>query len=90
MFRLAFSRFKESVVANKKSVPVDWEALLAGISSGKTLAEYSVNRRIFDQGQPADSIFYLRKGKVKLSVISKQGKEAIVATLSAGEFLGEC
>ena len=76
-------------MAGKKSAPVDWEALFAGISSGKTVAEYSLNRRIFDQGQPADSIFYLRQGKVKLSVISQQGKEAIVATLSAGEFLGE-
>jgi CRP-like cAMP-binding protein len=74
---------------NKKSTPVDWEALLAGISRGKTVAEYSADCRIFDQGQPADSIFYLRQGKVKLSVISQQGKEAIVATLSAGEFLGE-
>jgi CRP/FNR family transcriptional regulator, cyclic AMP receptor protein len=74
---------------NKKSAPFDWEAVLAGISRGKTTAEYGPERRIFDQGQPADCIFYLRQGKVKLSVISQQGKEAIVATLSAGEFLGE-
>jgi CRP/FNR family transcriptional regulator, cyclic AMP receptor protein len=73
----------------KKSEPVDWEVMLAGITSGKTVIEYGADRRIFDQGQPADSIFYVRKGKVKLSVISKQGKEAIVATLSANEFLGE-
>ena len=73
----------------KKSEPVDWEALLAGISPGKTVVEYGVGRRIFDQGQPAESIFYVRKGKVTLSVISQQGKEAIVATLSAGDFLGE-
>jgi CRP/FNR family transcriptional regulator, cyclic AMP receptor protein len=73
----------------KKSVPVDWEALLADLSRGKTTAEHSAGRRIFDQGQPADSIFYLRQGKAKLSVISQQGKEAIVATLSAGDFLGE-
>jgi CRP/FNR family cyclic AMP-dependent transcriptional regulator len=72
-----------------KKAPVDWEALLAGLSRGKTVAEYSADRRIFDQGQPADCIFYLRKGKVKLSVISQHGKEAIVATLSAGNFLGE-
>ena len=72
-----------------KSAPIDWETLLAGITRGKTLVEYGADRRIFDQGQPADSIFYVRKGKVKLSVISQQGKEAIVATLSAGEFLGE-
>jgi CRP/FNR family cyclic AMP-dependent transcriptional regulator len=76
-------------MAINKRVPVDWEAVLAGITRGKTSVAYSSDRRIFDQGQPADSIFYVRKGKVKLSVISKQGKEAIVATLSAGEFLGE-
>ncbi|MBP1608414.1 MAG: Crp/Fnr family transcriptional regulator [Acidobacteria bacterium] len=76
-------------MANKKSGPVDWEALLSGITRGKTVLECAADRRIFDQGQPADSIFYVRKGKVRLSVISRQGKEAIVATLSAGEFLGE-
>jgi CRP/FNR family transcriptional regulator, cyclic AMP receptor protein len=73
----------------KKNAPVDWESLFAGLSRGKTTVEYGIDRRIFDQGQPADSLFYIRKGKVKLSVISKQGKEAIVATLNAGEFLGE-
>ena len=76
-------------MANNKSITIDWEALLAGITRGKTVVEYGADRRIFDQGQPADSIFYVRKGKVKLSVVSQQGKEAIVATLSAGEFLGE-
>ena len=73
----------------KKSAPIDWEAVLAGISRGKTVAEYSAGRCIFDQGQTADSIFYLRQGKVKLSVISQQGKEAIVAVIGPGEFFGE-
>jgi CRP/FNR family cyclic AMP-dependent transcriptional regulator len=76
-------------MAIKKIKPVDWEALLAGITRGKTIVRYGADRRIFDQGQPADSIFYVRRGKVRLSVISQQGKEAIVATLSAGDFLGE-
>jgi CRP/FNR family transcriptional regulator, cyclic AMP receptor protein len=76
-------------MATKKSSPVNWEALLAGITRGKTIVEYGAGRRIFDQGQPADSLFYVQKGKVKLSVISQQGKEAIVATLNTGEFLGE-
>jgi CRP/FNR family transcriptional regulator, cyclic AMP receptor protein len=51
--------------------------------------EYGANRSIFRQGDPADSVFYLRRGKVKLSVTSQQGKEAIVAILGSGEFLGE-
>jgi CRP/FNR family transcriptional regulator, cyclic AMP receptor protein len=76
-------------MATKKSSPVNWEGLLSEITLGKTVVEYGVGRRIFDQGQPADSIFYIRKGKVKLSVISQHGKEAIVATLNASEFLGE-
>jgi len=77
------------MMENKKTHPVDWEALLNGIFRGKTVIEFGTDRTIFRQGQPADSLFYLRRGKVKLTVTSQQGKEAIVAILSAGEFFGE-
>jgi len=73
----------------EKISPVDWEALLTGIFHGKTIVECGTDRNVFRQGQPADSLFYLRRGKVKLTVISPQGKEAIVAVLGAGEFFGE-
>ncbi len=76
-------------MANSKGRIVDWEAILTGIFRGKTIMEYGTNRAIFQQGQPADSLFYIRRGKVKLTVVSQQGKEAIVAILSAGEFFGE-
>ena len=76
-------------MANIKSRPPDWEAFLAGIDGGKTHIQYGANRTIFSQGQPADSVFFIRDGKVKLSVISQQGKEAIVAILGSGEFFGE-
>ena len=76
-------------MAEKKSQPVDWETMFSGISYGKTVKEYSANRHIFRQGDPADSIFFLRSGRVKLTVISNQGKEAIVAIMNAGEFFGE-
>jgi len=80
-------------MANKKTQPtnqpVDWEAFLAGISHGKTVLECGPNRNIFMQGDPADAVFYVRQGKVKLAVTSQQGKEAIVAVLGAGEFFGE-
>jgi len=79
----------EIIMPTKENESVDWESLLTGIGRGMTIVEYGVGRRIFDQGQPAESIFYIRKGKVKLSVVSKQDKEAIIATLSAGDFLGE-
>ena len=73
----------------EKIGPVDWEALLINIFHEKTVMECRTGRNIFRQGQPADSLFYLRRGKVKLTAISPQGKEAIVAVLDAGEFFGE-
>ena len=79
----------EIAVKQKKLLPVNWETILAGIAGGNTAVEYSPKSKIFWQGQPSDSLFYIRQGKVKLAVTSKQGKEAIVAVLSAGDFLGE-
>ena len=58
-------------------------------ANGGTIAQYGLNGRVFEQGDKADAIFYIQKGKVKLSVISKQGKEAVIALLGEGEFFGE-
>ena len=80
---------KVPVAASENGQSVDWEALLAAPNGGKSLLEYSANRNIFQQGDPADSVFYLRQGKVKLSVTSPQGKEAIVALLETDDFFGE-
>jgi CRP/FNR family cyclic AMP-dependent transcriptional regulator len=68
--------------------PVDWQTLLSGVSQGKAVFEYGAGRKIFVQGQPADSMFFLVGGRVQLSVTSG-GKEAIIATLVSGEFFGE-
>ena len=76
-------------MTEKKESRVDWEALLNETFRGKTVIECGMDRNVFRQGQPADSLFYLRRGKVKLAVISPQGKEAIIAILGAGEFFGE-
>jgi CRP-like cAMP-binding protein len=73
---------------NSRSQPVDWEVFLSGISPGKSL-EYGANRSIYWEGDSGDSVFFLRQGKVKLSVTSQQGKEAIVAVLDKGDFFGE-
>jgi CRP-like cAMP-binding protein len=62
---------------------------LSKVGTGKTLSDHRLNHVIFAQGDPADSIFYIHKGKVKLTVVSKRGKEAVVAILGAGEFFGE-
>jgi CRP/FNR family cyclic AMP-dependent transcriptional regulator len=79
----------KAVAANNNKPPVDWAAFLGGISSGKTVLEYGAGRIIYRQGEPADSIFYIRRGKVKRTVASEQGKEAIVAILGGDEFFGE-
>ena len=76
-------------VLDVKTERVDWDTILTGIFHGKTVIECGVDRNVFRQGQPADSLFYIRRGKVKLTVISQQGKEAIVAILGPGEFFGE-
>ena len=51
--------------------------------------DYSENATIFTQGDAADALFYIRRGKVKLTVLSRQGKEAVVAILGVGDFFGE-
>jgi CRP-like cAMP-binding protein len=76
-------------IGNEKSQPIDWAAFLSGISRGKTVLEYGADRTIFVQGDPADSVFYLHQGKVKITVTSQQGKEAIVTVLGDNEFFGE-
>ena len=76
-------------IANETTLPIDWAAFLEGMSYGKTVLEYGANRTIFAQGDPADSVWYLKQGKVKLAVTSRQGKEAIVSVLGGNEFFGE-
>ena len=74
---------------DEKPQPLNWESFLAGISSGKTVIECGANRTVFWQGDPADTVLYLQRGKVKLSVTSHEGKEAIVGIVDDGEFFGE-
>ena len=67
----------------------DPKTFLASPGKGRTLADYAKNDTIFLQGDPADALFYIHKGKIKLTVVSKQGKEAVVALLGGGDFFGE-
>jgi CRP/FNR family cyclic AMP-dependent transcriptional regulator len=62
---------------------------LSKVNSGTTTARVSPKKAIFVQGDPSDTVFYIEKGKVKLAVVSKRGKEAVVAILGTGDFLGE-
>ena len=69
--------------------PFNLKGFLTKANGGKTPAVCGTAERIFVQGDTADSIFYIVRGKVKLSVLSKQGKEAVVAILKDGDFFGE-
>jgi CRP-like cAMP-binding protein len=62
---------------------------LAKVGEGRTTTNYERNETVFAQGDPANAIFYLQKGRVKLTVVSHQGKEAVVAILGVGDFFGE-
>ena len=76
-------------MANNHKSPFDPKAFLAKMNGGRTLSEYRKNQVVFQQGDPADSVFYIQTGKTKVTVISEQGKEAVVAVLGAGDFFGE-
>jgi CRP/FNR family cyclic AMP-dependent transcriptional regulator len=67
----------------------DPKTFLAKVGAGKTILEFHKNRHVFEQGDIADTVFYIQRGKVKLTVVSEQGKEAVVAILEPGQFFGE-
>jgi CRP-like cAMP-binding protein len=72
-----------------KKTQFDPKSFLAKVGKGRTLTAYRKNQPIFAQGDPADGLFYIQKGKVKLTVVSRHGKEAIVAVLGPTDFFGE-
>jgi CRP/FNR family cyclic AMP-dependent transcriptional regulator len=67
----------------------DSKIFLGQAGEGRTPAVYEKNQVVFSQGDPANAVFYIQRGKVKLTVCSNQGKEAVVAILTAGDFFGE-
>jgi CRP/FNR family cyclic AMP-dependent transcriptional regulator len=69
--------------------PFDPHLLLTKLSSGKSTQAYLAGESVFSQGDAADSVFYIQSGRVKLTVVSKSGKEAVVAILPEGSFFGE-
>src|SRR5579864_6260920 len=73
----------------KENQVFDPKTFLARAEKGRTLVDYRKNGKVFAQGDAADSVFYIQKGKIKLTVVSQHGKEAVVAILGAGDFFGE-
>jgi CRP/FNR family cyclic AMP-dependent transcriptional regulator len=73
-------------MARRNNPPLDLKTYLAKVPRGTT-TELRKKRIIFSQGSPANAVFYIKEGKVKLTVLSERGKEAVVAILGSGDFL---
>jgi CRP-like cAMP-binding protein len=82
-------RHTRRALAIPRPPPFDPQAFLAIVGEGRSIDTYRKNRPIFSQGEPADDVFYIQTGKVKITVISQQGKEAVVAMLGKADFFGE-
>ena len=76
-------------MATKQSAPFSAASFLAGPGKGRTIIKYRKNQVVFSQGAPADAVFYIQKGKLKVTVVSDRGKEAVASILDPDEFFGE-
>ncbi len=76
-------------MAIKRRPPFNPKSFLAKVGEGRSIGKYRKDQNVFSQGDPADAVFYIQRGKVKVAVVSEQGKEAVVAILGTSEFFGE-
>jgi CRP/FNR family cyclic AMP-dependent transcriptional regulator len=82
-------KMEQMAQKQKKKPPASPQSSLVETGEGKTIAAFDVNSVIFAQGNPADAVFNIQKGKIKLTVVSNAGKEAVIAMLGPGDFFGE-
>jgi CRP/FNR family transcriptional regulator, cyclic AMP receptor protein len=75
--------------ASKKLKQFDPKTFLSTINGGRKIEAFAKRQTIFAQGDPADAVFYIKEGKIKLTVVSESGKEATIGVLNEGDFLGE-
>jgi len=76
-------------MAIKRRPSFDPKSFLAKVGEGRSIGEYHKDQIVFSQGDPADAVFYVERGEVKVTVVSEQGKEAVVAILGTNQFFGE-
>jgi len=72
-----------------KKLPFDVNVFLNTVASGRSVSKYRKGKKVFSQGDQGDAVFYIHEGRVKICVVSKQGKEAVVALHGNGDFFGE-
>lgn len=77
------------MTTHSPSIAFDPKSFLAKVGQGRTLAKHDKNHIIFAQDDPATAVFYIQKGRVKVTILSRNGKEAVLAILGAGDFFGE-
>src|SRR5665213_910334 len=77
------------MIAKTNQPAFDPKAFLAKVGEGKAIVEYRNDQVVFAQGDAADTIYYIQQGRLKVVVISEQGKEAVVGMLEPGQFFGE-
>jgi CRP/FNR family cyclic AMP-dependent transcriptional regulator len=77
------------IVASKKKRDFDPNTFLATIGVGRKIISFEKRQSIFSQGEACDAVFYIQKGKIRLTVVSDTGKEATIGILSGGDFFGE-
>ena len=76
-------------MAAKRRPSFDPKSFLAKVGDGRSIDRFGKDAIVFSQGDPADAVFYIQKGKAKVTVVSEQGKEAVVAMFGTNEFFGE-
>ncbi len=76
-------------MTRKRATGFDVGIFLRTVGAGRTITKYRKGQVVFSQGDPADAVFYIHKGKVKLSVSSEDGREAVVGIMGRGDFFGE-
>jgi len=76
-------------MTRKAKLPFDPKVFLAKVNGGQRVSDYRKDQIVFRQGDPADAVFYIQSGKAKKTVVSEQGKEAVVALLGPDDFFGE-
>ena len=76
-------------MSRKAKLPFDPKVFLSKVNGGRAISDYRKDQIVFRQGDPSDAVFYIQSGKVKKTVVSEQGKEAVVALLGTDDFFGE-
>ena len=76
-------------MAKRSKISFDPKAFLSKVNGGRAISDYRKDQIVYSQGDPADSVFYIQSGKVKKTVLSEHGKDAVLALLGTGDFFGE-